>query len=210
MELPTNAKVECIDGHFGKTTHIVLNPHNNEITHIVVKRAKTEEEYLIDVDCVSHSDDKHISLNIDQAAVLSMKHFNETQYIPPGKYDTSDAEKSFGISGHLLMMPYAIPHPANYHRVEVDRLPYGQLAISKGHTVEAADGHIGTVDEFLVNPKDHHISHLIMRHGHFWDEFEVTIPITAIDHIDAGKVQLKIDKAAIKALPTIPVKRFWN
>lgn len=210
MELPVNAKVECSDGFFGQSTHIVLNPWNNEVTHIVVKRARTADEYLVNIDHITHSDDKHITLAVTQAAVMSMMHFNETHYIEAGRYDNSLTKETIGMTGYLMMLPFALPHADHHHRVEVDRLPHGELALSRGHTVEAVDGHIGTVDEFLVNPKDHHISHLIMRQGHFWDEREVTIPITAIDHIDAGKVMLKIDKAAVQSLPTIPVRRRWE
>ena len=48
-----------------------------------------------------------------------------------------------------------------------------------------------------------------MRAGHAWAPKEVIIPIAALDSVRNDTVYLKLDKAAIEALPTFPVKRHW-
>jgi len=210
MELPVNANIICTDGHFGQSIRVVLNPCDNTASHIVVKQARKPMEYLVEIDYITESDDHSIILRVSKAEVMAMRVFNDVQYIKAGGNDQPGSEHALGRSGHSLVLPYTIPHPDHQHPVEYERVPHGELAISRGHSVEAKDGYVGKVDEFLVNPKDHHISHIIMRTGHFWDERDVTIPITAIDHIDAGKVLLSLNKSAIQQLPAIPVKRWWD
>jgi sporulation protein YlmC with PRC-barrel domain len=73
--------------------------------------------------------------------------------------------------------------------------------------VEATDGHAGRVDEFLVDPANGHITHLVLREGHLWGQKDVTIPVAQIDRIEDGAVYLKLDKESIGALPAIPIRR---
>jgi sporulation protein YlmC with PRC-barrel domain len=65
---------------------------------------------------------------------------------------------------------------------------------------------VGKVDEFLVNPENSHITHLILRRGHLWGKRDVSVPLDQIDSIDDDVVYLKLDKAAVGELPAIPVK----
>jgi sporulation protein YlmC with PRC-barrel domain len=75
--------------------------------------------------------------------------------------------------------------------------------------VEATDGHVGRVDEFVVDAGTGHITHLVLREGHLWGQKDVSISISEIGRIEADVVYLKLDKAGIDALPTIPVQRDW-
>jgi hypothetical protein len=45
-----------------------------------------------------------------------------------------------------------------------------------------------------------------LEKGHFWGDHDVAIPINAIDNYDDQVVTLKLDKAAVKALPRLTVK----
>jgi len=104
-----------------------------------------------------------------------------------------------------------VPMPDGYaSAVPVEDIPYGELAIRRGAHVEAADGRIGRVDEFLVNPKNSNITHLVLREGHLWGQKDVTIPISEIDHIEEDVVYLKLDKHTIEHMPSIPIKRWWQ
>lgn len=85
-----------------------------------------------------------------------------------------------------------------------------ELAIKRCTPVEATDGPIGQMDEFLVDPQDGHITHLIMREGHLWDQKEVTLAVSEIDLIADDRVYLKLDKRSVAALPAIPVRRSWS
>jgi sporulation protein YlmC with PRC-barrel domain len=79
--------------------------------------------------------------------------------------------------------------------------------VHRGARIHATDGAIGRVDEFLVNPANNRISHLVLREGHLWGQKDVTIPVAEIDHIDEDAVCLKLNKQQVGALPAIPVRR---
>ena len=90
------------------------------------------------------------------------------------------------------------------------RIPAGEVVIRRGTSVEATDGAVGKVDEFLVDPEDDSISHLVLREGHLWGKKDVTIPVSEIDKITDEAVYLKLDKETIETLPTVPVRRKWK
>lgn len=96
-------------------------------------------------------------------------------------------------------------------RVPVEHLqiPMGQLAVRRGTRVEAKDGYIGKVDEFVVSPETGHITYLVMRTGHLWGAKNVIIPLSAMADNGDDTLFLNIDKQEVEALPTFPVRRLW-
>jgi len=79
--------------------------------------------------------------------------------------------------------------------------------VCPGAWVEATDGRVGRVDEFLVNPLNDHITHLVLREGHLWGQKDVTIPVSEIERIDGNTVYLKLDIRQVEALPAVPLKQ---
>lgn len=75
--------------------------------------------------------------------------------------------------------------------------------------MEAIDGRVGRVDEFIVNPDTGHITHMILREGHLWGDDELSVPVSEIAKIDEDVVYLKLNKKQVNALPTIKVERAW-
>ncbi len=71
----------------------------------------------------------------------------------------------------------------------------------------ASDGLIGHVDEFLIDPANQQITHLILREGHFWGQKEVTIPVIQIERIEEDTVYLKLSKEEIEKLPKTPMPK---
>ena len=94
--------------------------------------------------------------------------------------------------------------------MEDQQIPPGELAVRRGTRVEATDGFVGKVDEFLVNPENGHITHLVMREGHLWGQKDVTIPLSAMADTHGDTVFLRLDKHQIESLPTVPVHRRWS
>ena len=94
--------------------------------------------------------------------------------------------------------------------VEHQQIPLGELAVRRGTHVEAIDGYVGHVDEFVVNPENGNIIHLLMREGHLWGKKDVIIPLSAMGETHRDTVFLKLDKHQIESLPTFPVHRRWS
>jgi hypothetical protein len=55
-DLPTKAEVHCSDGAAGRSTYVIVNPINRQMTHLVVKSSWPPfHEYLVPVDQVEET-----------------------------------------------------------------------------------------------------------------------------------------------------------
>lgn len=196
MDIPMNAEVYCSNKLCGISTYMVLKPATEQVTHLVVKRRHSPyTEHLVPIEIVLETTPKRIDLRCSEQELANMEAFLETDFMEV---------KIPRYAGPFLIGAYAIPDTEQV-RVEREHLPAGELAIHKGAGVEATDGHVGKVDEFLVDPIDEHITHLILREGHFWGhKKDVTIPVSQIDRLEEETVYLKLDKHSIEALPSTP------
>jgi sporulation protein YlmC with PRC-barrel domain len=201
MDIPIGVDVECVDGSCGKSSYVVVNPIRREITHIVVEPGGllVQPERLVPLDLVAESTPSLIRLNCTKDEFKALELFVDLEYI---KEELSD----FDYAGEYLLAPYRLPDVA-LTPVEVEQIPPDELAVRRGARVEATDGHVGRVDEFLIDPESEHITHLVMREGHLWGQRDVTIPISKVDRMEENTVYLKLDKESVEALPTIPVRR---
>jgi hypothetical protein len=133
--------------------------------------------------------------------------FIQVEYIREEMPDAEYGPAGYVGMGSYQMWPYAIPERAELVPVEHKQIPLGELAIKRGTRVEATDGPVGRVDEFLVDPTSEHMTHLVMREGHLWGQRDVAVPASEIDHVEDGAVYLKLSKDETGALPAIPVRR---
>jgi PRC-barrel domain len=197
MDIPIKADVNCSDGLFGQSTHIILMPKTEEITHIVVAdRIYPEIEYLVSIDHIVYTTSELIGLNCTREELMKMPVFDQVMFIP--------SDNTMGVSQYMLW-PYFYAPESAYFRIDKENIPANEIAIRRGAGVEATDGYIGRVDGFLMEPKDDRITHIILREGHLWGHKEVFIPVDLIGHYQDNTVYLKLDKHAIEALPGIPI-----
>ena len=204
MDIPIDVKVHCTDGVCGRSTYVIVNPVLRKVTYVVVKeRAAPHAERLVGLKWVDRTTPDLILLSCTRDRFSKMLPFVETEYrrdrLPDFRYPADD----------YVVSPYRVPVQTRTVLVKHQRIPPGELAIRRGARVRATDGRVGEVDEFLVDPEDSHITHLVLREGHLWDQEEVTIPVSEIDRIEEDTVFLKLNKRGVQALPGIPVRRVW-
>ncbi len=106
--------------------------------------------------------------------------------------------------------PYVTSEKTVYELVKNRQIPLGELAVRRGTRVEATDGYVGHIDEFVINPENSHITHLVMREGHLWGKKDVILPLSVMGETQGDTVFLKIDKHQIESLPTFPLQRRWS
>jgi sporulation protein YlmC with PRC-barrel domain len=208
MEIPLNVQVECTDGICGRSEYVLIYPLNNQVTHLVVKEdSSPNKEYIIPVDLVTKTIAETIQLRCSKAELKKMHPFMRTSFIEE-KISTMNP----GYAGEM-MASYYLPYVTFERTVEVaveqQQIPLGELALSRGTRVEATDGFVGKVDEFVVNPENGHITHLVMREGHLWGQKDVIIPVSALGEVLGDIVFLKLDKQQIGSLPAFPLHRRW-
>jgi len=205
MDIPVNAEVRCADGPAGHSTSVILNPITRQVTHIVVKqKGFLHAERLVPVDAVTESTPHEIQLRCTLQELADMEAFVDVQFIPADyPYMAYEAEEH-------MFWPYVHAEEDVMLPIETERIPPGELVVHRGAHVEAKDGRVGKVDEFLVDLSDGHITHLVLREGHLWGQKDVTIPVSEIQRIQEDTVYLKLNKHSVGRLPGIPVKRWYE
>jgi hypothetical protein len=196
----------------GRSAFVLVNPVIDQVTHLVVRMdASPNIEYIIPMDCVVETIAETIRLRCSKAELEKMEPFIKTTFIQekvPDRYAASGGGMT-GM-GSFYYMPYVTPEITVYETRRDQQIPLGELAIRRGTRIEATDGYVGHVDEFVINPENNHITHLVMREGHLWGKKDVMIPILATGKTRDDTVFLKLDKHEIEALPTFPVHRLWS
>jgi sporulation protein YlmC with PRC-barrel domain len=200
-EIPVHAEVYCTDGLCGVSTLVVINPATRQVTHLVVRgRGWMDEEHMVAIGEVVETTANVVHLRCSKDELAEMKRFLRGEH-RPGEIPFL----SYGPDDYM-MWPYVWPDDGILLQ-EHDHVPPDELAVHRGTHVNATDGRVGRVDEFLVDPQDGQVTHLVLREGHLWGQKDVTIPVSQIERIGGDTVYLRLDKEHIKALPAIPVHR---
>jgi sporulation protein YlmC with PRC-barrel domain len=210
--VPLQANVQCSDSPCGKSTDVIVNPVTHKVTHFALKDKKLPENptRLVPIEKVASTTPDQITLKCTRDEVAKMGPFIVTNFI-----QETGAGQAYAYGG-AYVAPYAYGNPSEsqyvvnntgYDAVNEEQIPQGELALTAGMKVEASDGKVGKLDELVLDEKSGEITHIQMREGHLWGKKDVAIPIADIDFSDGETVYLKIDKAAVKTLPAVKVKR---
>ena len=198
MDLPIHAQVRCSDEACGTVSCIILNPLTDQITHIVVRgNSFPHTQRLVPVEKIDETSSNNIQLGCNLYEYILMPEFIRSRFLIPD------------VNGEDVELPekFALPYAMVLGTVtrETERIPADELVIHRRSKVEALDGRVGNVDEFLVEPDSNSITHLVLREGHLWGKKDVSIPVSLIDHIEDDMVYLKITKQAVEDLPALPI-----
>jgi uncharacterized protein YwbE len=219
MDIPVHAAVRCSDGSVGRSTYVVVNPVAEHVTHIVVKEMQPPHvERLVPAMFVKATTPKQIELSCTRDQLGRLRPFVQTEFVRVRAPLLELADLTYRGDEDVMSLPYT--------RMELSQavgettrgviaqrfkaVPLGELAVHRGARVQATDGRVGRVDEFIVDPESMHITHLTMRKGHLWGEKEISIPVSEIERIAENVVHLKLDRRRIEALPAIKVRRSWE
>ena len=234
IDLPMKAEVHCSDGVAGRSTYVIGNPINRQVTHLVVKSYLPPfHEYLVPVDQVDETTDDRIKLKCTRDDLGQMEPFKDEAFIRtelpgflhspfvyPALGHMSDVYWPHGPSdmGYTseACWPYARPDIGyvsdrgdTFIPVERQNVPPSELVLQRGARVEATDGYVGQLDELLINPKDMQVTHLVLLERHIFQKREITIPVSQIDHMDESTIYLKLDRQSVEQLPAVPIQR-WS
>lgn len=201
MDLPLDVDVYCADGLCGRSTTVIINLLSKEITHLVVrKRHGAHIEVLVPLDLVIEVSPSQIRLRCTGKDLIGLETFIRYEFIE------SPTPLLGYAPGEMMVWPYVLPEE-NVAVFELENLEPGEVAIRRGDPIWATNGRIGRVDEFLVDPVNGRITHLVLREGHLWGQRDVTIPVSQIDRIEEDTVYLKLTRQEVENLLTVPVRK---
>jgi uncharacterized protein YrrD len=77
--------------------------------------------------------------------------------------------------------------------------------VRRGEHVHASDGAIGHIQGLVIDPSDHHVTHVLLQEGHLWGKKEVAIPIGAVEEVAEDGVRLGLSREQVRELPPVEV-----
>jgi sporulation protein YlmC with PRC-barrel domain len=213
-EFVIGADAICTDGPCGQVSRVVVNPVAQTVTHLVVEpKHRQGLGRLVPLDLISGTPHQ-VRLSCSQAEFQRLPSAEETQFIPGtvgyAAYGPSQilAWPYYGLGP---MGPAAIPDaggPADAV-VTYDAVPPGEIAVHRGDPVQATDGAIGHVRGLVVDPRSHHVTHVLLAEGHLWGRKQVSIPVRAVaagPRTEDG-IRLTITKDQVKDLPAVDIQQ---
>ncbi len=210
IDIPTNAEVRCSDGVAGRSTYVIVNPVNRQMTHLVVKCDwPPYHEVLVPLDQVEETSPDRIQLKCTRNDLDKMDPFEEKEFIRTKIPDYESWKDRYMAWPYALSTPGIITQEVvTYIPIKRQNIPLGDLAVRRGARVEATDGFVGLVDELLINSNNMQVTHLVLLERHIFEKREITIPISQIDRVDEDTVYLKLDRKSVEMLPTTPIQRW--
>ncbi len=165
------------------------------------KRHFPHGDHVVPMELVAETTRSLIRLNCSTHELTLLDPFTETHFVEVGPLELDPPFDP------ILMWPYVTPEE-DLLPIDEERVPLGKLAVDRGTRVQdIGGGYVGSVDEFLVDPADKRITHLVVREGHPWNRKEVTIPVSQVARMAEEIVNLKLDRQQIAVLPTIAIRR---
>ena len=114
-------------------------------------------------------------------------------YLRLGEFPVEDPRYDVTVT-EMLALPYYegldMPSGGLYGyaqgvEVSYERVPKGEVEVQRSSAVTSSDDHhLGHVEGLIVDDEQH-ITHFVLEHGHLWGRRDVTIPIGAVDRVEA-------------------------
>ena len=137
MEFPLGVEAHCSDGRCGRSTHVILNPATERVTHLVVReRRPSRVERLVPVGMVAETSPNQIHLTCSQQELHRLESFAETEFLP-GEFPYA----AYGVD-EFRLWPYVLPGD-ELVPVEHEHVPPGELAVWRGSHVRGVTRGLG-------------------------------------------------------------------
>ena len=198
MKYPLKAAVHCTDGRIGQSTHVIVNPETETVSHVAVKdQGPPAATYLVPSRWIKDTTPELILLSRRKRAVRALERLDDTDFVQRKMRTYTQDPKVTELWPHLDEIKKVFAEKKR-------QAPNGGLPLKLKTKVRATDGRIGRVDEFLVDPSTWRITHMILREGLIWEGKQIMVPVSAIDRIEEDAVHLNLGKKQVKALPPPP------
>jgi hypothetical protein len=203
------ADVTCSDGGCGNLSRVVIDPVARTLTHLVVEpKHRPGLGRLVPIDLVDATAEE-IRLRCSAAEFDALEDADERHFLPEAGdemgygagqafawpyYGLGGAMGGIGMGGMEMAIPMVTID---------DRVPAGEVEVRRGEHVHASDGNIGRVHGLVIDPKDHHVTHVLLERGHLWGKREIAIPIGAVEDVAAEGVRLNLTRDEVRDLPPV-------
>lgn len=178
MNVPIGAQVYCGNEPCGRSTHVILNLVTNKVTHVVVEQNGARPVYrVVPIEWLEASTAHQLVLCCSRAELARTR---------PLEMESTYCD---GAGMALRRAHFSPP----------------ELAVGQGAWVEAWDGYVGLVDEFLIDPRTCCVTHVILHEAHLWGHKAIAVPVSAVSRIEENRVHLALNLDSVQDLPAVPM-----
>jgi sporulation protein YlmC with PRC-barrel domain len=203
------ADARCVDGVCGKVVRVVVDPVARAVTDLVVQPGHWAGlGRLVPLDLVEAATPDEVRLRCTRAEFDELGFAEDAHFAP-----ATGLDQYAGYSTEqMLMLPYYSRGVSddgpqtreNEPAGSYGSLPPGEVGVRRDKPVYATDGEIGRVEGLVIDPGNHHVSHVLLQEGHLFGRREVAIPIGAVTGV-LDAVQLNITKQQVENLPPVNI-----
>ena len=206
VQFTIGSHVRCSDGTRCEVIRVIVNPVDEEITHLVVEPGhKKAKARLVPLDLVDETDGQ-VGLRCDRAEFDKLEPAEETQFMPgAGEGYSGYGPDQVGFWPFYALGPAGMGGTQVVGSLTYDAVPQGEVDVQRGDPVEATDGDIGRVQGLVIDQDSRHVTHVLLQEGHLWGRRQVAIPISAVTSTEAG-IRLNIPKQAVRDLPPVDAR----
>jgi osmotically-inducible protein OsmY/sporulation protein YlmC with PRC-barrel domain len=194
MLLPVGATVRCRDGEAGKLKHVVLDPENGRVTHLIVERGiLPHRQIVVPIGWVEGSSEREIVLNATLEELDMLPDYDELDFLDPelehkplGEYRREETK--------VWKSPYDSRGSRNIWLVRFERLGFhdDEVLLERGLPVVTRDEQeVGTVDHLIVDPVSHQVTHFVVRRGWLWNRKMHILPLERV--LSASEAGVRLD-----------------
>ena len=206
MEFTIGAEASCTDGVCGEVIRVVVDPVARAVTHLAIEPKHRQGLARLVPLALVDATAGEVRLRCTIAEFERLDPAEETQFVPgsPG-YAAYGPDEVVSWPYYGLAAPDIDPALVGTSQtVTYDTIPLGEVEVRRGDHVHATDGDIGRVQGLVIDPRSHHVTHVLLQEGHLWDRKEVSIPISAVTRVDDG-IWLSITKQDVADLPPVDI-----
>lgn len=211
MQITLRQPVHALDGPFGELGDIVVDPRNNDVTHLIVEpHNRHYQARLVPLSLVEVDEDV-VTVQLDLEHLRALEAVAESDYLPISQPIELGDRWDVGIE-HIRAMPHnnydwaMIPYgPATmtnsegYVSVGYDRVPRGECEIRHESRVVGADGRLlGLVNGVIVD--DDHIEGVVVQTGVIGLRHNVAVPISTVSKVRHDEITLTLNRHTFRRL----------
>jgi osmotically-inducible protein OsmY/sporulation protein YlmC with PRC-barrel domain len=199
--LTIGSEVRCSDGTVGKLSHVVLDKHTSQVTHLVVETAKPGERFVVPMELVREWEPSKVTLAISGEQLRQERLFVQEDFAGAGQlaagsgYGPDQAlvwQKRYGDTGDSV--------PELGGTISEAKLP-GKVVIGRGARVYCEDGPLGIVDHVLLKPSTGEVTHIVVRRGALLGH-SIVVPVEKVRSAKEEEIRVEGRRQSLLTLPT--------
>lgn len=216
MQFSEGAQVFTADGEeVGRITHVVLDPLEKSVSHIVVRKGLIfTEDKVIPIDLFETANPDQVTLREDAGDLERLPPFREAHYVSVETARTTGGDAPIGAGGLYWYPPADMAASDEFSRIEYphaperryvesekENIPEGTIALQAGARVISADDQlVGIIESVLTQADTGYASHVVIAQGLLLKTRKF-VPTAWFRLVEKDTVYLSVDAALLERLP---------